>query len=206
MLALAAVLLTFQVFPISGTQVDYANYAPILVGVIAMSDGWLQLGEGTSILLKRLTLAAACVVFGFASFVSFETYNAGISVDLPGFSRARLPRTDASNIMSITSEVRLRCDSLFSMPGQLSFNLWTGIDTPTKSNATAWMTLLDEQRQQDIQAVLESSAHPCVIYQKKLTRDGLREKDIRSIALARYILDSFEPRNQYGDYILLMKK
>jgi hypothetical protein len=92
------------------------------------------------------------------------------------------------------------------MPGQMSFNFWTGIEPPTKSNATAWMTLLDEKRQRDIQMVLESSVHPCVIYQEKLTRDGLRNKDIRSIILARYILDNFEPRHQYGDFILLMKK
>jgi hypothetical protein len=205
-LALAAVLLTFQVFPISGTQVDYANYAPILVGVIVLSDGWRRLGERTSIVFKKVALGVACVVFISAGFVSYRPYASGVPVNLPGFSLARLPRADAINLVSVTTEVRSECTALFSMPGQMSFNLWTGIDTPTKSNATAWMTLLDEQRQRDIQAVLESSARPCVIYQEKLTHDGLRDIDIRSIELARYILDNFEPRHQYGDFILLMKK
>jgi len=209
LLATAGVLLTFQVFPIAGTHLAYANLLPTIAALFVLRDGILTLLENRKAVLERIVrviaVGVATVLFLSATYIARKEYLSHTALDLPGSTRLRLPQEQVEQFTALDNFARETCSTLFSMPGLFNFNFWSGVDTPTKDNATAWMTLLDERRQNAIQVALEQSPRPCVIYNKQLTNNGLRSTPIIAIPLANYILENFHEQRRFGDYIFLTK-
>jgi hypothetical protein len=93
----------------------------------------------------------------------------------------------------LTYNAAVHADLLFSLPGMFSYNLWTGLPTPTHANVTHWFSLLDKPWQMSIVRELESHPRACVIVQREhvnfLAKRGLAP----SGQLYDYIHREFEP-------------
>ena len=60
----------------------------------------------------------------------------------------------AAELRSLSVNAVAHCDLLFSLPGMFSFNLWTGLPSPTAANVTHWFNLLSPAQQAAVIAKL----------------------------------------------------
>lgn len=104
----------------------------------------------------------------------------------------------------MTAEIRARCDVLTSLPGLASFNLWSGVPPPTGWNATAWMLLIDEERQAQSVDALRRSPRPCAVQCARCLEPwvGRDPAALRGEPLAGYILGELDPVLRQGSYTL----
>jgi hypothetical protein len=127
------------------------------------------------------------------SYVGADLREVGRDLDLPGAERIRLPENATALFQILTANASAHGDVLFSEPGMFSFNLWSGLPTPTLTNVTHWFSLLNPGQQQAIIRVLEAHPRACVIIHREhlefLTKRGLRP----SGPLHDYIAANFKP-------------
>src|SRR5262249_44683276 len=69
------------------------------------------------------------------------------STHLRGATWLHLPNEQATRFEAIAQNVGKNCNTLFTMPGMASFNLWSGIPTPNGWNMTGWMKGISSERQ-----------------------------------------------------------
>ncbi|MEO6246691.1 MAG: hypothetical protein ABIQ12_14795, partial [Opitutaceae bacterium] len=154
-------------FPVTGSQLGWGTALNLPLAAIGAWDAarWLAqrypkpwLKSRPARLATRLALAAfltkICLEFGREA----ERYRHGQWLDLPGAEAIRLPDNLAAVCRVLAHNATAHADVLFSLPGTFSYNLWSGVPTPTHANVTHWFSLLDATRQQAIIAELE--AHP----------------------------------------------
>ena len=84
-------------------------------------------------------------------------------VDLPGSGPLRQRAETASLLQVVTMNAVAHADILFSAPGMFSFNLWSGVPTPTGDNVTHWFSLLNQSQQEKIIQKLEGNRRSAVI-------------------------------------------
>jgi hypothetical protein len=100
----------------------------------------------------------------------------------------------------------MHSDMVFSLPGMFSFNLWSGLPTPTHANVTHWFSLLSVERQRAIQGALEAHPRACVIIQ----REHLNFLKTRGLgpagALYDYIAANFEPAFTLDDFEFCVRR
>ncbi len=211
----SAITLTLQIFPIAGTQMAYACYLIIIVGVVCLFEG----SVGAARLFPRLAenfigrygLTTAAIVFliglgAYRSNKNYVAYRDQTPVEFVGTTRLRIPIEKAALYTFLVENLRADCDSFVSMPGLFSLNFWANSEPPTTYNATAWLTLLDDAQQRAIIEKLKTYPRPCAVYYPKLTTDGLRNRQVESFPLARYILNDFKIAATAGEHRLMIAR
>jgi hypothetical protein len=99
---------------------------------------------------------------------------------------------------ALSLNAAIHADTLFSMPGMFSFNLWSERPPPTLANVTQWFLLLDNAQQRQIIAALERDPRACVIVDPKHL-DFLRANGLGpSGELYDYLRHSFVPAFRLG--------
>ncbi len=182
-----ALLLVFQgmhAFPVAGSQVNWGAFLWLPLMILGLNDSFAALQrEGRFLIpdlprkLAQTTAAGLMVVMGWnLARPAVVDPHRGELLALPGAERLRLPGVLASAIQITTVNARLHADVLFTIPGCYSFNLWSGVPTPTRANATHWFSLLSVQQQEAIIARLDAADRPLLIVQNQilvsLTEDG----------------------------------
>jgi len=171
-IALPQVLIAY---PVAGSQMAFGTflYVPVLVigfaaalrytaQLLAYSGRWLaQVGWG-------LLLLVASVQFATLTASAWDRYRMSQPLDLPGAAALRLNGPTRLTLRAITLNASLHADLLYSRPGMFSFNLWSGVPTPTLQNATQWFWLLSEPAQLDIVERLRSSARSAIVTNQAL--------------------------------------
>ncbi|MGE3466322.1 MAG: hypothetical protein AB7J13_05260, partial [Pyrinomonadaceae bacterium] len=202
----AALLMTLQIFPIAGTQMAYASFLIVIIGVISLSDGIAQFwpaGAGHTLGIATAMIALS-VFSGIWTVRSYSRYYSHTPLDLPGATRIRLPADDVEQYRAITDWLKDNCGSFVTMPGFYSLNFWTVTDPFTTQNAPSWPTLLNDWRQAEAIEALKRSPSPCAVYNPVLTEYSLRGQALSSIPLAAYIFENFEEVDRKGDYRLMV--
>lgn len=119
---------------------------------------------------------------------------------LPGAESLRLPAPFTATLRTLVVNAAAHADVLFSFPGMFSFNLWSGIPTPTLTNVTHWFSLLTEAQQNEIIHALEAQPRAVVIVHREhirfLTRRGLTPRG----PLRDYIDQHFKVAFTVDDY------
>ncbi len=215
---LAAVLGALQVYPVSGSQVGFAAPLFAVAGGMALAGGASELtawarerGEG-ALDATRLgvryaaLLAAALALTGIAlrAAADRDEYRAAVPARLAGAERVRLDRAEAERLRRLTAEIRRRCGTLVTLPGMLSLNLWSGVRPPTAMNATSWMYLFDDERQQRIVRALERAPRPCLVRNRGQVDFWRQGRPLPSRPLLRYVDSRFVPKLRVGGYELLL--
>ena len=214
-LALLLLGQSLHVFPVPGSQIAWGTVLVIPLAALGAWEAatWLARRAPAKWFAAPRTAFAATVglvVFSGGTSWSFAQiatrYPSGQSIGLPGAEAIRLPDNSAALFRVLAHNAVAHADMLFSLPGTFSFNIWTGVPTPTHANVTHWFSLLDATQQQAI--IRELDAHPraCVIVQpghvKFLADRNLAPKGI----LYDYIAQNFEPAFAFDDVELRVRR
>jgi hypothetical protein len=195
--AILVSLALFQVlhaYPVAGTQVSLGTALLAVLVILALADlaawglrrGWLRAVKVAS------GLAALFPVWGISAVTSTAGLNYWRAPHEPlAQTRLKLSQRQLSTLSHIATNARFHGDTLFSLPGMFSFNLWTELPTPTSANITQWWSLLDERQQTAIQRTLEQTERPVVIIQRNLITSGLAAHVYRETELTRFIASRF---------------
>jgi hypothetical protein len=189
-------------FPVPGSQIAWGTV--LIIPLVAMGAAeavtWLvDRAKDSGRSLRRWIAVPNIFIAGFAGIVALkfaqaaERYTDGQHLAQPGAEAIRLPDRSVGLLRLLTVNATAHADMLFSLPGMFSFNLWTGLPTPTHANVTHWFSLLDASRQQAIATALEAHPRACVIIDRGhvefLAARGLTPRGF----LHDYIASNFEP-------------
>ncbi len=158
--AWVAFILVFQflhAYPVAGSQLNWGTFlwvsllalglhdaAPILAARVAPAGRWPS--RIAPVVVVSVTLFSTGQLFT----IGWDRYFTSQPLRLPGAETIRLP-DDITYALRIADEnLREHGDMLFSLPGQFSANLRTGLPTPTLQNVTHWFSLLSDGQQQAI--------------------------------------------------------
>jgi hypothetical protein len=192
---------SLHAFPVAGSQLSWGIVLAVPLAALGAWEAGMWLANRfapSPRTYRRLFLAAASGVILLSTVISVRfckvasRYPEGQSLGLRGAGMIRVPDHTGALIRSICQNAVAHGDVLFSLPGMLSYNLWTGLPTPTLANTTHWFSLLDSRQQEEIRQVLESHPRATII----TNPDNLRFLDGKGISvqgpLTDYIRSNFE--------------
>ena len=196
-LAMVGALQVLHAYPIAGTQVAWATFLAIPVGAVALTDGWRRLRaalvEGGILDIARARLAGAALAAGlivvtaggaYATHRELATaYERAVPFGLPGAEKIRVPAEQAALYKLLVGTLTARCRTFVTQPGLNSFYFFTGMEPPTRSNATVWMLLLSDAQQERIVERLAHAPQPVCALR--------RQRRVFTTPLARYIEERF---------------
>ena len=192
---------SLHAFPVPGSQIAWGTF---LIIPLAALGGWSAaawLAPRFSLVgawsraqrvAIHLVIVAVAINTGWRLVQVGRHYVENADFGLPGAEHLRLPDRTTALYHVLTLNAVAHDDMLFTLPGLFSFNLWTGLPTPTLANVTQWFALLDEAQQHAIIRSLDAHPRACVIVQRGhvdfLTRRGVAP----SGSLYNYIAKNFE--------------
>lgn len=205
-----AVLLAFQslqVYPVAGSQLNWGTFLWIPLLALGLYDALPILGE----LLGRAgsfcgKIAAATIAVltlfmaGKLASIGRTYYYSSERLGLSGAENLRLPGDVTFALRIIVQNLRAHADMLFSFPGLYSANLWTGLPTPTLSNATHWFSLLSAARQQEIIARLAASPNAAMLVQRDVLQYLARSGFFPAGPLHAWLMSNFDRAASFGGY------
>lgn len=186
-----------QSYPVAGTQYVWGAFLAIPLTLTGAHD----LVSGRA----RPWFSVAVLGLGLFGTVNVGRYvqrylETGEPLDLPGAHSLRLNRPITSTYRLLVQNAQANGTMLFSFPGMLSFNQWSGLPAPTTHNATHWFSLLTTDRQEKIIERLKASESPVIIVCRSqihyLFDQGLAPEG----PLNDFIFRDFEPGLRVGDY------
>jgi hypothetical protein len=204
-LALVLVLQFLHAYPVAGSQLNWGTFLWVPLLILAVRDAWLSLPSRAW--YRPLTVTAAVGAFGLSGIVGYTLLKIGLenrkygeALGLPGAERIIVPDDTVFALRIMAENARAHADMLFSLSGLYSFNLWTGLPTPTLANATQWFESLSPDRQQAIISRLQADPRAALIIQLDtlgyLVENGFRVRG----ALANYLAHEFCPAFKVDGY------
>ncbi len=210
-----------HVFPVPGSQIAWGTFLALPLAAIGawQAAAWLAQQYRALFTLARarvlgaalaVALVALAVVTGNRLIQIGERYLGSRSLALPGAEAVRLPDSTTALYRLLVFNANAHSDMVFSLPGMFSFNLWSGLPTPTLTNVTHWFSLLDDAQQQAIIRSLENHPRACVIVQKdhleflrqhQLTPGGPLYDYIMSRYETAFEIDGFQFRVRRGRHV-----
>ncbi len=196
---------TLHAFPVAGSQIAWGTFlwATLLVTGLAealtfFSDKWrIWRGVGLAVVLAGGLMAA-----GRLAFIGREFYLQSRPLGLPGAEQLRPPADLRRQLAVLVENLRMHCNTLFSLPGLFSLNIWSDRPTPTGANVTHWFSLLSAAEQEAIIARLEADPRAGLVVHRYLL-DFLRDGGFPAQGRLRAYLDaSFERVLTVGFYEL----
>lgn len=156
--ALLLITQSLHAYPVGGSQIGWGTFLwPPLLALAA--------ADATAVLRGNLARWVAPAAIAAAGGIAFALLRVGSAqwhdsepLGLPGAETLRLDPPLSAELRVLTVNATAHCDLLFSFPGMFSFNLWTGLPSPTSANVTHWFNLLSSAQQSAIIAQL--AAHP----------------------------------------------
>ena len=149
LLVLLAVLYALQIFPIAGSQVDWATVMPTTAAAVLIADGMQAVSkESAKLGIRYPALLNDAVTVGLVVILSMATaidatrvwtrWRSLEAVNLPGTSWLRLPPAEATRLTYMTDQIAANCRTLLSVPGLYSFSLWSGVSPIEQRRFTSW--------------------------------------------------------------------
>jgi len=194
-------------FPVAGSQLAWATFlvVPLLVA------GWWDLGLSLPALVPaigvRLARAGGWILGGVAAFVfgllvhtGWIRYTESRPLDLPGAEDIRLTGPFRQALRLLTLNASIHADLLVSRQGMYSYNIWSGVPTPTGQNATHWFWLLDEGKQREIANRLAATPRTALITSHSLDTFMLEHGIPVAGPLQDYVTAHYQPLFRYGDF------
>ena len=215
LLCTTAVIQTLCAYPVAGSQVLFIRVLLLVVGVICIDDFWLWFAAKYDFRLRQPRLlrvagsvALFCLVLDYAyiAYVQRESYYSLPALNLAGASRIHLNEQQARDYQWLTRSSVNYCDILIGLPNIPSLNFWAGMNPPGRLNIDAWMLVLSDQEQLEIE--LELSKHPkaCAIYNPEILGFWNRKgRDMSGFPLVRYIHDEFKPVGSMDNFVFLVR-
>jgi hypothetical protein len=142
-------------------QIAFGTVFAVPVAALMLADGWRAAAAwlaavpslpARQVRLLRGALAGALVAgtgaeAGLIGYRVAAQYRAGVPLELPGAEGVRVPPAQAAVYRRLATSLRRNCAIFISQPGLNSLYFFSGLEPPTRMNATVWMLLFDDARQ-----------------------------------------------------------
>ena len=205
-----------QAYPVAGSQVRIALTPGVAWACLLFFDGassvegilsddrrhpMLSLASRHSSVFL-LVLQTVLLVLVLHSPLNIR--NMGPLLDLPGARHVHVSDDEVLLYRTLSIEIRQNCDTLFTMPGMGSLNLWSERPTPNGYNLSAWMTAFTPEEQQQIVEILRRTERPCVVYNPRLVLLWMPGGTARLSfsPLAKYVFNETRAISVVSDYQL----
>ncbi|MBC7367402.1 MAG: hypothetical protein H7343_11435 [Undibacterium sp.] len=212
----ATVLLVqyLHAYPVGGSQESWGTFlfwplAALGLGEIRL---WAALPDNQFPKIRRWwpALATAVLILLVAKLAwsarsAHARYAARADLDLPGAAHVRLPESLRTAYPLLALNAAVHADLLFSLPGMFSFNLWTGLPTPTLKNTTLWFTLLNDGEQTAIIRAIEANPRTCIVVQESLVELMAAGRVPMRGLLHDYVKEHFVPAFRIEGFSFLMQ-
>lgn len=173
LVALVGLGQVLHAYPVAGTQMAWGSFLLLPLFASGLADAAVYLARRWD--RPWLRVAVAAVALGTAGWQvkllfgqGWSRWNSSDPLGLPGAESVRPPENVRYALRILSANASLHADLLFSRPGMFSFNLWTGLPTPTLRNATHWFWLLNEDEQRAIIARLKAEPRSAIISSRPL--------------------------------------
>jgi hypothetical protein len=213
-----AVLYALIAYPVAGSQVYLGSILLVLCGAICVADGWTQLAAwnvarapgnpvGPPLVALGVALALGMTYQGIVQPLQtyHDQYRASLGLQLRGLTRLHVNPAEASAIDHVVALVRSRCHTLISLPGMYSFNIWTGLDTPSPLTGQQpyWLSLTYGQQTGLLRAA-EASPGLCLIRNDTLAQSygGLPTNS----PIVNYLVGDFVPIGTFAPYTVEVRR
>lgn len=206
--ALVALPQVLHAFPVAGSQMAWATFLLLPLFAAGVAEAWECLAAGAPRGGRWIVPAgwAALLLVGLFQLgllaqTGWTRYHTSRPLDLPGAADIRIEGYFRQALRLLTLNASIHADVLFSRQGMYSYNIWSGVPTPTAQNATHWFWLLDETRQQEIIDRLKATPRSAFIVSRAL--DDLLTKLHVSMdsPLQSYLTSHYRPLLDYHDFI-----
>ncbi len=228
-----AILYCLDAYPVAGTQLLLGSILLVLCGAVCVADGWAELAawnrarEPAGLAHERRGLARepgslmgtpalAAVAVALAVGTTFQYivqpleidhngYRGSTPLKVSGATLLRLSPAQDSAIEHVVTLVRKRCRTLISLPGMYSFNLWTGLPTPSPmTGEQPYWRLLSYGQQTSVLRAAESSPGLCAI--RNDTLSAAYGGAPASSPLVSYVERDFLPIAQFPPYVVEVRR
>ena len=206
----AATLGILMVYPVPGTQSGIAAALIVLAAfgaVVHLADDLVEVIAGWRV----VTASDEWLVYGFVlcATLTLSAWHVTEALVRPGRAAEYLPNSrlielstrDYRTFSEISFRASSRCDTLVTIPGMNSFNIWSDLPHPNGSIVSSAMVLFDERVQQQLTRDFLASSRPCVVWNARLARWSARFRPHRTrqpfIDLVHYKLIRVYEQNGY---------
>lgn len=173
LVALVGLGQVLHAYPVAGSQMAWGSFLLLPLFVSGLADATAHLARR----LQRpwFATAAATLALGATAWQAglllnqgWERWRTSDPLNLPGAESVRPPENLRYALRILTANAALHANLLYSRPGMFSFNLWSGVPTPTLRNATHWFWLLSPRDQQAIVDRLQAEPRSAIISSRAL--------------------------------------
>jgi len=173
LVALVGLGQVLHAYPVAGTQLAWGSFLLLPLFVSGLADAAAHLARRvqrpwTEFAVAAIALATAGWQTNLLLQQGWERWTHSDPLELPGAESLRPQENVRYALRILTANAGLHADLLFSRPGMFSFNLWSGVPTPTLRNATHWFWLLSPDEQQAIIARLQAEPRTAIISSRPL--------------------------------------
>jgi hypothetical protein len=181
-LALLGPLLSLQLFPMAGEQVDWAALMPMTAAVVLLADGincieheslGMQMPPLTRIFAGGTATLLAILVFlsgARHTKLRFSEWLSAESVNLPGTHWLRLQPNDTTRLTVTVSGLSQNCREVLMLPGLYSFSVWSGVPPVERTRVNSWPFLLPDEVRKEALPKLRQQDRECVLVSYKMYR------------------------------------
>jgi hypothetical protein len=167
----AATFGILMVYPVPFTQSKIAASIVVLAALAALIHSLDHLLEASASRLRfAVTERMLCGAI-LSVLLCLGTWHVANALNQPGQATSHMPHsrlvqlsTDSyATYSDITARVSARCDTLATIPGMNSFNIWTNLPHPNGAVVSSAMVMFDEPAQRRLVKDFLAARHPCVI-------------------------------------------
>jgi hypothetical protein len=178
LLALLAPVFSLQLFPMAGSQVDWAVLLPITAAGVLVADGMnsvrrqsqeLQLARearfvrGAMRALLVLLMAFLFLFMGEDAVARVNRWRELPPLNLPGAHWLRLEEPDARRLTNTVKALKENCRTVLAVPGLYSLSIWSGIPPFEQRRINSWPFLWPPEDQLKELSQLRDQPKGCVL-------------------------------------------
>ena len=197
-------------YPVAGSQMAWGSFLLLPLLVSGLNDAATHLArrlhrpwfEGA---VAAVALGTAGLQAGLLVDEGWQRWRTSDPLNLPGAESIRPTENVRYALRILTANAELHASLLYSRPGMFSFNLWSGVPTPTLRNATHWFWLLGSRDQEAIIDRLRAEPRSVIISSRPLI-DFLDQKMNMTITgpLNEFIQGHYRPLFTVSGYDFLV--
>ncbi len=209
-LFLLATTHTLHAFPVAGTHLAAGSLLLIPLLFRGSIDCLAPLLANTG--SKILAPACSALIVGVAAYglhgplsLASHWMPTRHALDLPGARHLMLSPARTGTLRVLETNARHHGKVLFTNPGLLSFNLWSGVPTPTTRNVTFWAGMLSTRDQEQVAEILRANP-AAVVIQEDNTRNNLAQLRVVDNSLTRCLDTDFTTLFSLGSYSFRVRK
>ncbi len=213
-LALLAVVVSLQIYPVAGSQVNFSAFWFPAIALVALHDGGRVLADVVRLpwrLERALAPVGALVLLAFHPFYPLvpewmDDWGKFVPLGLPGTGPIRLPEADVATQRWLAANLRANGSTFLGDPGLDSLYIWTGMEPPVPFYSHMWMVQTPIERQVPVAAAISGRKDVCVVRNREILETWLQGRKLAPSPILDAIESGFEVAGKTRGYELLVPR